>query len=59
MEFSKDLFVKIESMNQDEARAFIIFLETEKLRHANDIKLIDRRIKAVVELKLSGENWQE
>ena len=59
MEFSKDLFVKIKSMNQDQASAFIIFLETEKLRHANDIKLIDRRIAEVVELKLSGENWQE
>ena len=59
MEFEDVSMAKIKNMSQDEAKEAISFLETEKLRHKGDIAMIDRRIKAVVELKLSGEDWHE
>ncbi|MCJ7828552.1 MAG: hypothetical protein MUP81_02295 [Dehalococcoidia bacterium] len=44
MQFSKDKFVKIETMNTVQAIAFIIFLGTERERHLKDVELIDKRI---------------
>ncbi len=46
MEFSKEHLVKIKTMTGEEAKIFILFLETEIQRHEMDIddayKLIDK-----------------
>lgn len=44
MLFNKDKFVKIATMNKDQAIAFIVFLITERERHLKDVELIDKRI---------------
>jgi hypothetical protein len=49
MEFDDRGFVVVETMNKEQAVAFIIFLETERLRHLKDITLIDERIKETKE----------
>lgn len=38
MKFSKDHKVILSSMNKTEAQAFVLFLDSEILRHAEDIK---------------------
>jgi len=38
MEFDVEHKVKIETMTREEAKAFIIFLESERLRHLQDVK---------------------
>ena len=38
MEFDKDHKVKFETLNEDEARAFLYFLEDEKYRHIEDVE---------------------
>ena len=38
MIFNDEHKVKIETMNKEEAKAFIIFLDTEIIRHLDDIK---------------------
>jgi len=50
MEFDKIHKVKIETMTETEARAFIIFLKSEKFRHQMDIDDIIVLIKKVKEL---------
>jgi len=37
MEFDKDNLVLVETMNREEARAFVLFLASEILRHRDDI----------------------
>lgn len=49
MKFDENDFVIVESMNKEEAIAFIAFLRTERLRHQKDIDLIDKRIKETKE----------
>lgn len=49
MEFDDDLKIKIESMTEAEARAFILFLRTEIIRHCWDIRETKERIKEVKE----------
>ena len=42
MKFDKDGMVKIETITEEaEAKAFIRFLESERIRHEVDIKMID------------------
>jgi len=50
MEFNKEHKVIIETMNEIEARAFILFLESEIIRHFDDIKQA-RILKEVVRNK--------
>jgi hypothetical protein len=42
MEFSKNYKVLIDTMNESEARAYIKFLDTEIVRHLDDILQADR-----------------
>lgn len=44
MRFDKDDMTVIETLNKDEARAFILFLLSERRRHGRDIEFIDKRI---------------
>jgi len=44
--------VDIETLNKDEAQAFLLFLESEKLRHQEDIEDIGRLIETVKELNV-------
>ena len=52
MKFNEDHKVIINTMNEDEARAFIKFLDSEILRHCEDIKQA-KKLRFVVEGKLS------
>ena len=48
MQFDKKTHkVDIKTLNKDEAKAFILFLESEILRHQEDIKDIDKIISKV------------
>lgn len=49
MQFDKDDMTIIETLNEDEARAFIQFLLSERRRHGRDIVYIDKRIKETEE----------
>jgi hypothetical protein len=49
MKFDENDFTVIESLNKDEARAFIEFLLSERRRHLRDVKFIDERIKETKE----------
>ena len=50
MQFSEQHKVKIESMTRDEAKVFIIFLETEILRHQEDIVEAEKLTKKVKDM---------
>lgn len=53
MEFDEKTHkVKWELMNKDEARAFLLFLESEKIRHQEDIDEISILIRQV-------EHWYD
>ena len=48
MKFNKETHkVEIETMNRTEAKAFIRFLMSEKIRHADDIKDLEILIEEV------------
>ena len=55
MQFGNDNKVKIFSMNTDEARAFLTFLETERIRHQGDIDDIIKLVKQVEKFYFGGE----
>ena len=44
MKFNNEGFVYIRSMNREQAQAFILFLLSERQRHLDDVKIIDKRI---------------
>ena len=48
MEFTKEHLVKIDSMNKVEAKIFIVFLETEIMRHQSDIIQAQELINQVI-----------
>ncbi len=47
MDFDKSHKVKWWLMNKDQAIAFLIFLESEKIRHQEDIDEISKLVKQV------------
>ena len=47
MRFDDDNKVIIESLNQEQAKAFILFLESEIIRHEIDIEQAENLIKRV------------
>lgn len=47
MQFGEDWKVKIDSMNEAEAKIFILFLETEIARHQWDIRDAEQLIEKV------------
>ena len=49
MKFGKDNKVKIETMNKEQASAFVTFLESEILRHQEDIEDAEKLIQTVKE----------
>jgi len=53
MKFDKDHKVKIETMNEAEARAFILFLDSEIKRHQEDIKQAIK-LKSIILINLIG-----
>ena len=54
MRFNKEHKVVISSLNQDEARVFIIFLDTEIKRHQDDINKAKALI-GLVKKEILGE----
>jgi len=52
MKFNEENKVIIDTMNEPEARAFVKFLDSEILRHFEDIKQA-KKLRFVVEGKLS------
>ena len=55
MIFNKDHKVIIETLNKDEAKAFIKFLESEIIRHSDDIDQALNLIKYVYKKVLGGK----
>jgi len=47
VEFDSDNITAVEKLNEAEAKAYILFLESEKCRHQEDITFIIRRINEV------------
>ena len=47
MLFDDNNFVVLDTMNQEQARAFILFLKSERRRHQKDIYDIDDKIELV------------
>jgi len=44
VKFDKDDMTLIDSLNEEESRAFILFLLSERRRHLKDIEMLDDRI---------------
>lgn len=55
MKFGAEHKVIIETLTPMEARAFIKFLESEVVRHRDDIKLAQELIEHVRRTRLNGE----
>ncbi len=55
MIFNNDHLVIISTLNEAEARAFVKFLNSEIIRHEDDIKMARALIGKVMKEKLGGE----
>ena len=58
MEFNEKHKVIIDTMNEDEARAFVKFLDSEIIRHYGDIEQA-KKLRFIVDSKLSMGDFKK